>query len=68
MTPVQIENYVDAAAAALGLRLWPEHRAGVLGYFTLAAGFADTVEAVPLAPSHEPAVTFVPVGPTEQEQ
>ncbi len=68
MTPVQIETYVDAAAAALGLRLWPEHRAGVLSYFTLAAGFADLIEAVPLAPSHDPAVTFVPVSPTEREQ
>lgn len=32
--------YVDAAATALDLRLRPDHRAGVLRYFGLAAEFA----------------------------
>ncbi|SEB26080.1 AtzG-like protein [Variovorax sp. YR216] len=68
MTPVQIETYVDAAAAALGLRLRPNHRAGVVRYFALAAEFAAVVEAVPLEPHDEPAVNFSPVAPREKEQ
>ncbi len=67
MTPVQVENYVDAASAALGLRVWPEHRAGVLGYVALAASFAAVIDAVPLAPHDECAVTFAPVCPAEKE-
>ncbi|MEJ8815738.1 DUF4089 domain-containing protein [Variovorax ureilyticus] len=68
MTPVQIETYVDAAAAALGLRLRPDHRPGVLRYFALAADLAAVIDAVPLAPHHEPAVAFSPVVPKEKEQ
>ena len=68
MTPAQIESYVDAAADLLGMPLRPEDRTGVLGYFALAAGFADLIEAVPLAPSHEPAIVFVPVVPMGHAQ
>ena len=67
MTPTQTETYVDAAAAALGLRIWPEHRAGVLRYYALAAQFAAVVDAVPLAPHDESAVSFVPVSPAEKD-
>lgn len=67
MTPAQIENYVDAAAAALGLPLSPAHRPGVLRYFALAADFAALVEAVPLSMSAESAVHFAPVE-TEEKQ
>ena len=65
MKPAQIEACVDAAAAALDLRLRPDHRAGVLRYFALAAEFAAVVEAVPLDPHDEPAVHFAPVVRTE---
>ncbi|RZI97108.1 MAG: DUF4089 domain-containing protein [Variovorax sp.] len=68
MTPAQTESYVDAAAAALGLRIWPEHRAGVLRYFALAAEFAAVIDAVPLAPHDESALNFVPVGPAERSE
>ena len=61
MTPEQIEDYVDAAAAALSLPLDAAHRPGVLQFFALAAGFADVVQAVPLAPHDDPALSFVPV-------
>ncbi|MDM0038942.1 DUF4089 domain-containing protein [Variovorax sp. J22G21] len=67
MTPAQTEAYVDAAAAALDLKLRPEHRPGVLRYFALAAEMAALVEAVPLDPHAEPAVSFVPVSPKEPE-
>ncbi|MBT2323835.1 DUF4089 domain-containing protein [Variovorax paradoxus] len=65
MTPRQIEAYVDAAAAALDLKLRPDHRAGVLRYFALAAEFAAVVEAVPLDERDEPALHFSPVAPEE---
>ena len=68
MTPAQIEGYVDAAAAALGLNLSPAHRPDVLGYFALAAGFADILEAVPLDMHAESATVFVPVSPKEHAQ
>lgn len=66
MTPAQIESYVDAAADALEMRLRPDHRPGVVRYFTLAAEFAALVDAVPLTPHHEAAVSFVPVSPVEK--
>ena len=63
MTPQQIEAYVDAAAPALGLTLDPAHRPGVLQFFALAAGMADTVDRVTLAPHDETAVHFTPISP-----
>jgi len=68
MTPGQIEAYVDATAAAVNLRIRPDHRVGVLRYFALAAEFAAVVDAVPLEPHHEPAVAFSPVVPREKGQ
>ena len=68
MTPQQIEAYVDAAAAALDLRLRPDHREGVLRYFTLASEFAAIVDAVPLQLNDESAVHFTPVSPTEPRE
>lgn len=58
---------VDAAAAALGLRIAGEHRAAVIGYYRLAASMARTVMAVPLTPADESGSVFVPVSPTEPE-
>jgi len=68
MTPSEIEAYVDASAAALGLKLRPDHRPGVLRYFALAAEFAALVEAVPLSERDEPALSFAPVSPREKAQ
>ena len=50
---------------ALGLKLRPDHRPGVLRYFALAAEMAALVEAVPLEPHAESAVVFMPVSPAE---
>jgi hypothetical protein len=61
MTATQVEAYVDAAAAALGLPIAPEHRPGVLQYFALAASLADVVMGMPLARDDEPAEVFVPI-------
>jgi 1-carboxybiuret hydrolase subunit AtzG-like protein len=60
MTSDEIERYVDACAAALQLPIAPEHRPGVLRYFALAASFADELDAVPLGPHDDPAVSFIP--------
>jgi len=61
MTESQIEAFVDASAAALGLPLAPEHLPGVLRYIALAAQMAELVHGLPLATADEPAETFVPV-------
>jgi hypothetical protein len=61
MTPKEIENYVDAAAAALKLPLSPDHRPGVLNYFALASSLADLVAAHPLGISDDPAESFEPI-------
>jgi hypothetical protein len=68
MTPTQIETYVDAAAAALGLPLRADHRPGVLRYFALAAELAVLVEAVPLAAHDDAATVFLPVAPSAHRQ
>jgi hypothetical protein len=59
--------YVDAAAAALGLPLSPEHRPGVLRYFALAAEMAALLDGLPLAVHDEPAEAFVPIAPRGPE-
>ena len=63
MSPVQIENYVAAAAAALQLPLAAEHLPGVLNYFALAASMAELVGAHPLGVTDDPAEAFVPIAP-----
>ncbi len=55
--------YVDAAAAALGLKIAAEHRPGVLQFFALAAGMAELVQGLPLQLHDEPANVFHPVPP-----
>lgn len=66
MEPLQIEAYVDAVAAALGLPLAPEHRPGVLRYFGLAAEMAALVHGLPLSTHDEPAGAFVPIEPGDR--
>ena len=63
MTPQQIEAYVDASAALLGLELSAEQRPGVQHFFALAKGYADIVDAVQLTPDQESVMTFTPVAP-----
>jgi hypothetical protein len=63
MTPEEVEACVDANAAAVGLRIAPEHRPGVLHYFALAASLAELVGAHDLDIDDEPAAVFTPVSP-----
>ena len=65
MERAQLEAYVDATAAALGLEIVAAHRPGVVHYLGLAAAMADLVMALPLAADDEPAPAFVPVGPDD---
>ncbi len=55
--------YVNAAAAALGLKISAEQRPGVLQYFALAASMAELVQGLPLHLHDEPAGAFHPVPP-----
>ena len=61
----QLEAYVDAAAAAMGLEIVAAHRPGVIHYLGLAAAMADLVMALPLAHDAEPATVFVPIAPDD---
>ena len=64
MDAAQIETYVDAQCALLGLSLAPEHRPGVVRYLQLVEGMAHRVMDFPLSPVDESGSVFVPVSPT----
>jgi hypothetical protein len=59
--------YIDAAAAALGLKIAAEHRRGVLQYFEIAANMAELVERLPLEPHDESGNVFHVVPPSGAE-
>ncbi len=61
----QVEAYVDAAAAALGLPIAAAHRPGVVHYVELAAAMAELVVALPMRVDDEPAPVFVPIAPDD---
>jgi len=60
--------YIDAAAAALQLRLSPQHRPGVLQFFALSAQMAELVQGLPLTPADESGNVFVPVPPNVERE
>jgi hypothetical protein len=55
-----VEKYVEATAAQLGLNIAPHQRAGVIANFERLASVAALVNAVPLAAEDEPAPRFSP--------
>ena len=59
----QVEAYVDAAAAALGLPIAAEHRPGVVHYLGLAAAMAELLMALPMRIDDGPAPMFEPIAP-----
>ena len=63
LAPEQIDALVGAQAAALGLVIPAEYRAGVRQYLALAASMAELVDGLPLAPHDEPGSVFHPVPP-----
>jgi hypothetical protein len=66
MDNAQLEAYMDAQCALLGLTLAPEHRPGVLRYLALVAGMAPRVMDFPLGVADESGSTFVPVAPRSE--
>jgi len=62
---MDVSAYADAAAAALGLPIAPQHRAGVLQYLQLVANMAPRVMNFPLGPADESGNVFRPVGPQD---
>jgi hypothetical protein len=62
---MDIDAFVDAQCALLGLTLTPEQRPGVVRYLQLVAGMAPRVTefAATLTPADESGNTFVPVAP-----
>jgi hypothetical protein len=57
------EACVDAAAAALGIAIAPEHRDGVVAAFSAAAACAAQLAAHPLRLDDASALVFATVGP-----
>jgi len=55
-----VEAYVDAAAALIGLPLDPAHRPGVIINMQRIAEMAALVMALPLPDETEPASVFLP--------
>lgn len=67
LSPEQIDALVTANAAALGLPIPADCRAGVRQYLALAASMADLVEGLPLAVHDESGSVFRPVAPHNGE-
>jgi hypothetical protein len=60
--------YIDAAAAALGLRITAEQRPGVELYFGLMAGMATLLDGLPMTPADESGNVFRPVVPLQDDE
>jgi hypothetical protein len=57
-TPFDAGTYVDAAAAAVGLPIAPEHRPGVILNLERLAAMAQLVMSFPLADETAPAPVY----------
>jgi Protein of unknown function (DUF4089) len=60
---MDMDAFVDAQSALLGLSLSAEQRPGVLRYMQLVAGMAPRVMDFALTPADESGAIFVPVAP-----
>jgi len=58
-----LERFVHTNADALDLHIALDYRAGVAGYFKLAADMAEQVMGLPLGPEDESGSVFTPVSP-----
>jgi Protein of unknown function (DUF4089) len=66
MTLPATELWIDATAAAVGLKIAAEHRPGVVRYMQLASGFADQVMNFELKTTDEAATVFTPAEVREE--
>jgi hypothetical protein len=60
-TPLDMEAWVDAQSALLGLTISATQRPGVVRYMQLVAGMAPRVMDFALTPADESGNSFVPV-------
>ncbi len=60
MTEAELDAFIDAAAAVLGLPIAPEWRAAVRGNLALSLRMAALVGAFELPDEAEPAPVFTP--------
>lgn len=67
MPTPDLEAFMDAQCAVLGLTLDAEHRPGVLRYLQLVASLAPRVMDFPLSPADESGNVFHPVEPPRPE-
>jgi hypothetical protein len=68
-TPLDMEAWVDAQSALLGLTISAAQRPGVVRYMQLVAGMAPRVMDFELTPADESGNSFVPVSaPTPQDK
>ncbi len=67
-TDTTLARLLDANAAALDLVISEAQRPGVLSYLALAQSMHRGLCAVPLAPSDESAVVFVPQPPVSTHE
>ena len=58
--PFDPPSYLNAAAAAVGLEIAPEHRPGVIANLERIAAMAEMVMSFPLPEAEEPAPVFRP--------
>jgi hypothetical protein len=61
------DEYVTRAARGVGLELVPAHVPGVVRYFKMIAGMAESVNAFPLDETTEPAAIFTPCPPPTRD-
>jgi hypothetical protein len=64
---MDLRNTIDAAAAALDLKIAAEYRPGVERFYALAAEMAALLEGLPLTPADESGNVFRPVAPEAGE-
>lgn len=67
MDPKLIDKaFVACAARGVGLEIHPAHMPGVVSYFQLIAGMAESVSGFPLDETAEHAAIFTPCSPPTQ--
>jgi len=58
MTDLEVDAWIDAGAALLGIPIQPEWRAAIHQHVTITFGHADTVLAFRLPDDADPAPVF----------
>ena len=61
------DEFVKRAADGLGLELAPSHVPGVVRYFKMIAGMAESVAGFPLDDEAQPAPIFIPCSAPTQD-